>query len=115
MKDYNYQFKSPVASTGNLLPFVFVSVAQVINNTTSHDTIPLTTVLHCNIYFALKWQNPVFLCKKHVININANITSLFAQLTVASIQWIFGVQVAHDSQQHEAYTEIYVTYACYDL
>jgi len=39
--------------------------------------------------------------------------ALFAQLTVASIQQIFGVPVM-DSLQHEAYDEIYGIDAFYD-
>jgi len=43
----------------------------------------------------------------HHINNDVNVASLFAQLSVTSIQQIFGVLVAIDSLQHEGHNEIY--------
>jgi len=48
----NYQFKSQL---GNWFPFVLAAVDRVINETIAGERISLITVLHCNIYLALKF------------------------------------------------------------
>jgi len=54
-----------------------------MNEAVAYEKIPLITVLH----FIL--ANLINFVKKH--NVNVNVTTLFVQLPVTSIQQIFGV------------------------
>jgi len=51
----DHQFVSLVASTENPSCFVLAAVSWVINRTIVYNEILLVTILHCNIYLALKY------------------------------------------------------------
>jgi len=50
-----------------------------------------------------------------IISANVIYVSLFEQLAVASVRQFFGIRVAMDSLQHEAYNEIYTDWVHFTI
>jgi len=79
---------SQLASTENHLAFVLVAVSRVINRTVASNDTLLMTILHCNIYLALKYSKSNVFCVKSTVDENISTNSLlFVQLVVTANLW----------------------------
>ena len=84
------EFKSRIACRGNRLHYVLAAVDRVINGTIASNESLLRTILHYNVYSALKCSGK--LCfPSEIASHQQNVDTggvLFAQLAVKSVQQI---------------------------